>query len=323
MSPPVPRVLCLHGWAQNAEVFERRMAKIVDAFQGDAKFEFFSAPLVLPPRGDSDRVDARCWFLPSDRWDNFESDQDYLCWWTVTVPALVDFLQQQHEPFDAILGFSQGGCAAGMLALMADIGKKSSEADEITHRAASWVRGVVKEELAKYFNCTDDRKGTCYSEHESELLVAITEEVRDEAARRALSSLYAESNTSRTGDENHASTLFGQRNLKGLMDYASQSAIALFQILWQRPPHFVLIGASPWRGAQYTLENENTESGLQLRSLHIIGKRDTRVLPTQQEEVARLFATPEFFYHDGTHAVPDMRNAECGAVLRAFLLAPE
>ncbi len=114
------RVLCLHGFAQTAELFRKKTGSVRKAAKKVAQFEFIDAPHEIP--GEA----GRGWYLPvrsgqepNDERFVFEDDSTDLSWEggvdenTVEISiALIksacDAAREAGEPFDALLGFSQG-----------------------------------------------------------------------------------------------------------------------------------------------------------------------------------------------------------------------
>ncbi|OMJ13553.1 Ovarian cancer-associated gene 2 protein-like protein [Smittium culicis] len=113
MSRPsvLKRVLCLHGYSQNAARFRNSMGAIRKALKNEIEFVYMDAPFVATmPRPDQIMR---------------EGEGKPLAWWNMTTPKPSDELKQSlikvyefmaaHGPFDGLLGFSQG---AGMVPLI-------------------------------------------------------------------------------------------------------------------------------------------------------------------------------------------------------------
>jgi pimeloyl-ACP methyl ester carboxylesterase len=118
MASAGPRILMLHGWTQNAEVFQGKSQPFTRKLRQLAHVHYMSAPHKLPS-GFHDREDARAWFR------YHQDDVTYLPeggirgqWsiygWSVARRAIAaEWLE--HGPFDGICGFSQGAVAAHLL----------------------------------------------------------------------------------------------------------------------------------------------------------------------------------------------------------------
>ncbi|KAF9406509.1 hypothetical protein HW555_013152 [Spodoptera exigua] len=113
------KILCLHGYMQNAKKFKAKLGafrKLVDKY---AYLVFMSAPHVVGDstgRGDEDT--ARSWWFNAE--DNTYSGK------CLGGPAIgfeqtleaIRLAVVEHGPFDGLMGFSQGACLVGILASM-------------------------------------------------------------------------------------------------------------------------------------------------------------------------------------------------------------
>lgn len=120
------KILCIHGYRQNAEVFRAKTGSFRKMVHKWAQFNYITAPhkvllvdtieaLENPDIGQVKDEDQFGWFFNRD-------DKTYRGI-RKGGPALgfeetVDLIEQVFEkegPFDGILGFSQGGCLTGLL----------------------------------------------------------------------------------------------------------------------------------------------------------------------------------------------------------------
>lgn len=102
------RILCLHGYTQNAQRFRDRTGPIRRGLKREAEFVYVTAPHTAQPLFDSQ-----------------EEDPEGRAWWNTKTPDVWQDIQQSIEvlggeieeqgPFDGLLGFSQG---AGMAAIL-------------------------------------------------------------------------------------------------------------------------------------------------------------------------------------------------------------
>ncbi|XP_003748296.2 esterase GA18864 [Galendromus occidentalis] len=110
MEPPRLRILCLHGYRQDAESFRTKCRPIQKATKNFADFMFLTAPT---PIGGKDR--ERGWWIsrpnflkdihePETQDENFEQ-----------ALRLVSDIVESEGPFDGILAFSQGACFASYI----------------------------------------------------------------------------------------------------------------------------------------------------------------------------------------------------------------
>lgn len=118
------KVLCLHGYLQNAEVFRKRTGALRKALRSRCEFTFVDAPHeVAWDVSDEERAACgadgggarRGWWLPVEH-TRPSLSREYTGWSTS-----LEVLRQAAEregPFDIVLGFSQGATAAALLCCM-------------------------------------------------------------------------------------------------------------------------------------------------------------------------------------------------------------
>lgn len=119
---PRLRILAIHGFRQNGEVFRARTRKMRLALDDIAELVFVTSPMQYVPTGDTreatiaafgelpDYPKQRVWWLSSE--DNVEY---------VGFDASVSYLEsvvRTQGPFDGVMGFAQGGTLAAVLAAM-------------------------------------------------------------------------------------------------------------------------------------------------------------------------------------------------------------
>ena len=115
-------ILVLHSFRQNARVMRSRTRKMRKSLEDIADLTFANAPLPYAPKGEvkeavlaafgklRDTEHQRCWWNASE--DNSVYHGIELSF------AYIDYLCRNYGPFDGIIGFSQGGALAGLLAAM-------------------------------------------------------------------------------------------------------------------------------------------------------------------------------------------------------------
>lgn len=114
------RVLVLHSNRQNAQDFKRRTRSVLHPLTEVADLHFVEAPHAYTPMGEAEEQSAilgaaeknRCWWNSTDdpstmRYVGFEKTLEH-----------IEKTFIEAGPFDGIVGFSQGGCLAGLLAAM-------------------------------------------------------------------------------------------------------------------------------------------------------------------------------------------------------------
>ncbi|CAE7434546.1 unnamed protein product [Symbiodinium necroappetens] len=120
-SGPKLRILVLHSNRQNAGDFKRKTRGPLEPLEAVADLHYLDGPHVYTPMGEAhDSVGKLGANAPKNR-----------CWWNATDdPATMRYVGlektlehvencfHEHGPFDGVMGFSQGGCLAGLLAAL-------------------------------------------------------------------------------------------------------------------------------------------------------------------------------------------------------------
>eukprot|EP00906_Rhabdomonas_costata_P008210 RCo011701 len=110
---PKLRILCLHGSSQDKEIFAQRIQELRHKARHCAELVFADAPHLLPLQ-PGQQVAMREWWHK----EHPEGRQRYVGWSPGSLQSLQQFWTLSG-PFDGLLGFSQGGSVAIMLALLA------------------------------------------------------------------------------------------------------------------------------------------------------------------------------------------------------------
>lgn len=125
-APPIGdrklRLLCLHGYMQDAAIFRSRLGSMRKGLKSRAEFFFLDAPFPATPAAAADQQandavegsQGRSWW----QWTDLDpgtrpSRAAHYSGWEVSQAAITAALQE-HAPIDAILGFSQGATAAAL-----------------------------------------------------------------------------------------------------------------------------------------------------------------------------------------------------------------
>ncbi|KAJ1945497.1 Ovarian cancer-associated protein 2, partial [Linderina macrospora] len=120
------KVLCLHGYTQNAKKFHDRTGPFRRTLKSQLDFTFMTAPIQATEFQSDEPTDDG----PSAAWWNRKEGK---VWQEIQQSArTIHKIMQEEGPFDALVGFSQGsGMAAVLLALM-QIGRSPglAEVDE-------------------------------------------------------------------------------------------------------------------------------------------------------------------------------------------------
>jgi predicted esterase len=126
------RILCLHGYAQNAEFFNSRTGALRKALKALAEFHFVDAPHPATAEflGDvpEDRGAALGWFNCAEM---TPGARPAISAQYVGVEDAFQRLRsacEQHGPFDGVLGFSQGATLAALCCLKPELWWHQAEA---------------------------------------------------------------------------------------------------------------------------------------------------------------------------------------------------
>ncbi|XP_003748281.1 esterase OVCA2-like [Galendromus occidentalis] len=128
------KILCLHGYRQDAESFRSKLGSLRKSTKSLAEYVFVTAPLLV---NDNER-ERGWWFSRSDR--SFDAqEQSDVSIGLESALELVSNTVEKEGPFDGILGFSQG---ASFVALVLQLGNKIwGDFDQIRFRFAILFSG--------------------------------------------------------------------------------------------------------------------------------------------------------------------------------------
>ncbi|ROT70601.1 UPF0483 protein [Penaeus vannamei] len=103
------RILCLHGYGQNADVFRESLGGFRRFVKHHANCSFLSAPHPLESDNNLEKAEGRAWWFKKD-----EKEEIVYRGFEESVLAIEKHVQS-CGPFDGILGFSQGATMVGLL----------------------------------------------------------------------------------------------------------------------------------------------------------------------------------------------------------------
>ncbi|KAK6628573.1 hypothetical protein RUM43_002388 [Polyplax serrata] len=116
MSEVKLKILCLHGYRQNATKFRSQTGALRKNLKNVADFHFLSAPHVVPytEHYEGDENEERAWWFttPTSFSSRDETSMDKGL--TESLNAIKKYFLE-NGPFDGILGFSQGACLTGLI----------------------------------------------------------------------------------------------------------------------------------------------------------------------------------------------------------------
>ncbi|KAF9351644.1 Ovarian cancer-associated protein 2 [Mortierella sp. NVP85] len=152
------RILCLHGYTQNALSFTKKTAVFRKALKDIADLVYVTAPHIvpIPTLGTPEERE-------DDQLDNLAPEAIPYGWWTSSpdtpqykgfeesLAGLCEVLEKQG-PFDGVMGFSQGAAMASMLQLLLERPHLSSVMEGCKHspfKFAIVVSGFEPRDLEK------------------------------------------------------------------------------------------------------------------------------------------------------------------------------
>ena len=119
---PRLKILVLHGFRQNGDVFRTRTRKLRDSLADIAELVYPTSPLVYTPQGEAREATIAAF-------GEVPEYPEHRVWWLASVDnreyqgvdATISYLEQfvkAHGPFDGVAGFAQGGTMAALLTAM-------------------------------------------------------------------------------------------------------------------------------------------------------------------------------------------------------------
>ena len=107
---PKPRILCLHGRCQSGSILRNKIAGARRKLEKSYDLTFLDGPLRLED-GEAEEEPQFAWFERTE-------DHSQHLYVREALEYVIDHCQSQNErPYDALLGFSQGGVVATALCL--------------------------------------------------------------------------------------------------------------------------------------------------------------------------------------------------------------
>lgn len=134
------RVLCVHGYRQNDQMFREKTGAFRKLVKGIVDFVFVAAPHVVPEPENLAR-DARMqergwWFSRADQSYNAADATDICLGYEDSLDVLEAYFEREG-PFDGMLSFSQGASLVSLLAA----GRLKDPSSKVKFRFAILVSG--------------------------------------------------------------------------------------------------------------------------------------------------------------------------------------
>lgn len=121
-SGPRLKILALHGFRQNGEVFRARARKLREALADVADLYYPTSPLIYSPQGETREATLAAFGEINDNpfqrvWWQASADNSVYEGVDAAIAALAEYVKE-YGPFDGVVGFAQGGVLAAVLAAM-------------------------------------------------------------------------------------------------------------------------------------------------------------------------------------------------------------
>ncbi|XP_039289456.1 esterase GA18864 isoform X4 [Nilaparvata lugens] len=109
------RILCLHGYRQNKNVFREKLGQFRKNLKNHAEFHFIDAPHEVKDSFGANQSDERSWWFTSEDNTYQSKIKTDFCIGLEDSIALVQKTFANEGPFDGILGFSQGAAFTAII----------------------------------------------------------------------------------------------------------------------------------------------------------------------------------------------------------------
>lgn len=111
------RVLCLHGYRQNADSFKSKLGSFRKHVNKYAEFIFIDAPHMAKPmeEGAERQKDQLSWWFNKDDGSFKGTNKNGPAFGFQESLKLVEETWKSQGPFQGLLGFSQGACFVGLI----------------------------------------------------------------------------------------------------------------------------------------------------------------------------------------------------------------
>ncbi|EDW83180.1 uncharacterized protein Dwil_GK22454 [Drosophila willistoni] len=138
------RVLCLHGYRQDADAFKSKIGSFRKFASKYADFVFITAPHVAPPlEANAEPVqEQRSWWANKDDGTFKGTNKGGPAFGYQESLRLVEDVWKTQGPFQGLLGFSQGACFVGLICGLAKK-KLTSIRPEFAVLASGFISGSL------------------------------------------------------------------------------------------------------------------------------------------------------------------------------------
>ncbi|XP_069692641.1 esterase OVCA2 [Periplaneta americana] len=121
------KILCLHGYRQNGDVFRQKLGGLRKALKKHAELHFITAPNKIPVADSSsaneetESSDQYGWWFSSEDMTFDSKKPSDVCLGFESSLKLIEETCEEKGPFDGFLGFSQGAAFVGVLCGMQEM----------------------------------------------------------------------------------------------------------------------------------------------------------------------------------------------------------
>nr|CAB3264605.1 esterase OVCA2 [Phallusia mammillata] len=115
------KLLSIHGYMQNAEIFRKRTGAFRKLFKKKVLFDFVTAPNKIPANEESEKDLTGWWFSSKEKSYLAQDKTDYSEGLNESLNKIAEELQSKG-PFDGILAFSQGAALLGIICCLKEKG---------------------------------------------------------------------------------------------------------------------------------------------------------------------------------------------------------
>lgn len=111
------RVLCLHGYRQNADVFKNKLGSLRKYVNRYVEFVFINAPHPAKSlvEGEEPKANQLSWWFNKDDGSFKGTNKNGPAFGFHESLKLVETAWRTQGPFQGLLGFSQGACFVGLI----------------------------------------------------------------------------------------------------------------------------------------------------------------------------------------------------------------
>ncbi|KAG6975747.1 hypothetical protein JG688_00002053 [Phytophthora aleatoria] len=334
------RVLCLHGFGQDAPKFRNRISSLRRALKSSFDFVFPEAPFLVTsfPNSTPEEQDKIAEAEPTYKWWDFEIDEETGKHTYGRVDEAVEYLAEfvrKEGPFDGIFGFSQGGMMANLLLQRQYLGDpvyKTEQKVDVpsihfmgkTEAIVSMERGQKLVELynnskvfvhpgGHFIPTNKEAKDALGETGENVSQLKWCNFTRDEETGQYLLSRVEEA------IEYVANFVKKEGPFDGIFGFSQGGSMASMilqrQVSTSESPFAfrfsIFVSAGAIGDPKYM-----SDVKVDVPSLHIIGETDAVVDTERSLALKDLFVNPKVFMHPGGHYIPT--NKEPKDAFRAF-----